>query len=128
MRRNESKVTNGHKSGNLPGGSLKDNSYLLSVIPISPTGTYDILISQRLILQPRLEGNAALQGREKFGVGSGLNDTEVGLRLRYEIYRKFAPYIGVRWGQSFGNTEDLLRRKGENTLESSLVCGVRMWF
>jgi len=92
------------------------------------TVTYDILLSQRLILQPRLEGNAASRSRKDFGVGSGVNNLEAGLRLRYEITREFAPYIGINWSSSFGETADLLRSGGEQTSARSLVAGFRIWF
>lgn len=92
------------------------------------TGTKDLLINQRAILQPRIEANAAFQKVEKFGVGSGLNDVSLGLRLRYEIRREFAPYIGVSWSRSFGGTADLARREGENPSRFSIVSGLRIWF
>ncbi len=86
------------------------------------------MLSQRLVLQPRLEANAALQSREEFGIGSGLNDVELGLRLRYEIRREFAPYIGVTYAESFGGSADFARREGESVRRFSVVAGVRMWF
>ena len=92
------------------------------------TGTYDMLLSQNLILQPRLETSFALQKDEAFGVGSGLNDAEVSFLLRYEIRREFAPYVGVTWLHSFGGTADLLRRGGGDPSECRAVTGVRMWF
>ena len=92
------------------------------------TGTYDFFLTQRLIIQPRIEGNAALQEVKSFGIGSGLNDSEIGLRLRYEISREFAPYIGVTSGRSFGGTASIVRAEGREVSESSLVAGVRMWF
>lgn len=92
------------------------------------TGTYDLLVTQRIVLQPRLETNAALQSVPDFGIGSGLNDLSLGLRLRYEIRREFAPYIGVTYGQTFGGTSSLLRREGERTSNTSFVVGVRLWF
>src|SRR3546814_3998972 len=66
-------------------------------------------ISQRLVLQPRLEANAALQRDRGFGIGGGLNDTEIGARLRYEVRREFAPYVGVSWKQSYGSTRRMAR-------------------
>jgi copper resistance protein B len=92
------------------------------------TGTYDLYLSQRLILQPRLETEVALQNREKLGSGSGLNDVELGLRLRYEIRREFAPYIGISSTRSYGVTAGYLRRGGEATSKATLVAGVQMWF
>ncbi len=92
------------------------------------TGTYDVLLSQKLVLQPRLETSFALQKDEAFGVWSGLNDAEVSFLLRYEIRREFAPYVGVTWLHSFGGTADLLRRGGGDPSECRAVTGVRMWF
>ena len=92
------------------------------------TGTYDLLLTQRLIAQSRLELNVAAQEVEKFGVGAGVNDIELGLRLRYEIWREFAPYIGVSWLRQLGDTADIARREGEIVDDLALVVGVRVWF
>ena len=88
----------------------------------------DFLLTQRLILQPRFEINAAVQSAAQYGVGAGVNDIEVGLRLRYEILREFAPYVGVSWLKSFGETANLRSAAGENTSVFQLVAGIRMWF
>lgn len=90
-------------------------------------GSYDLLVTQRLVLQPEGEVNLALQEVEDWGVGSGLNDVEVGLRLRYEIRREVAPYIGVSWLNRFGGAADFARAEGERTSEALLVFGVRLW-
>lgn len=89
---------------------------------------YQLLLSQRLILQPEFETNIAIQKVEEFGVGSGLNDLELGLRLRYEISRKFAPYVGINWTRKFGDTADLAREEGESTDNFSFVGGLRLFF
>ncbi len=89
---------------------------------------YDLRITQRLILQPRFELNAALSGDREIGLGSGINDTELGLRLRYEVRREFAPYIGISWEQLYGGTADIARDEGEPTSVTSLVVGFRAWF
>jgi copper resistance protein B len=89
---------------------------------------YDLLLSQRLILQPRFETRVAVQEVKKYGVGQGINDIELGARLRYEIRREFAPYIGVSWNRKLGETADLARDEGEDTDVISLVAGVRLWF
>jgi copper resistance protein B len=89
---------------------------------------YDLLLSQRLILQPRLEISAALQEVEEYGVGQGLNDIELGLRLRYEIQREFAPYIGVSWNRKIGETENLAEAEGEDIETFSFVVGLKTWF
>jgi copper resistance protein B len=89
---------------------------------------YDLLITQRLIAQPRAELNFALQDVPEHGVGSGLSSADLGLRLRYEIAREFAPYIGVSWSRSIGNTEDFVRAEGGDPSTLSFVAGVRFWF
>lgn len=92
------------------------------------TTTYDLLVTQRLILQPRFETNVAVQRVERFRVGKGVNDIELGLRLRYEIRREFAPYIGFSWTRTLGDTADLARREGEKVNNIGVVLGVRLWF
>lgn len=92
------------------------------------TLSQDFLLTQSLILQPRFELNAALQSAAQYGVGRWLNDTEVGLRLRYEFSREFAPYVGVSWLQSFGETATLRSAGGERRTILQLVTGFRMWF
>ncbi len=91
------------------------------------TGSYDLLLTQRLVLQPRLEVNAALQGVEDRGIGRGLNDAEIGLRIRYEITREVAPYVGVNWLSRFGETADLARSGGVPRTEARFIVGVRLW-
>ncbi|MEB0024777.1 copper resistance protein B [Pseudomonas sp. MH9.2] len=91
-------------------------------------GEYDILLTNRLILQPRVEMNLYGENDPGRGIGSGLADTETGFRLRYEIVREFAPYIGVTWNRSYGKTADLVRDEGNDTNEARFVVGIRMWF
>jgi copper resistance protein B len=92
------------------------------------SATYDALLSQRLVLQPRLDVNVALQEVPKFGIGSGFNNMELGLRLRYEIKREFAPYVGVTLSRQLGATADLARGTGVKVDEVRLVAGVRLWW
>jgi len=92
------------------------------------TATYDVLFTQRLILQPRFEINAALTEVPQFGVGKGLNDVQLGLRLRYEIAREFAPYLGIAWQRQFGATADLAHAGSEAVSNVSLIAGLRWWF
>lgn len=89
---------------------------------------YDLLITQRLILQPRAEVNLAAQEVRELGVGSGINDVELGLRLRYEFAREFAPYVGVEWERKLGETADFARDEGEGVDDLFFVTGVRIWF
>lgn len=92
------------------------------------TATYDILLSQRLILQPRLETNVAVQKDEEIGVAGGWNDAELGARLRYEVRREFAPYVGLTWKESFGATHRLTIREGGDPGHLVVAAGARVWF
>jgi copper resistance protein B len=92
------------------------------------SGEYDVLITQRLILQPELEFQLFGKDDPENGIGSGLSDGNVGLRLRYEIRRELAPYIGVHWKRKFGKTADLARNEGEDESDLLFVAGVRAWF
>ncbi len=91
-------------------------------------GDYDILLTNRLILQPTAEVNLYGRNDPQRGTGSGISDSEIGLRLRYEIVREFAPYIGVTWNHLYGKTADYAREEGDDSSEARLVLGVRMWF
>jgi copper resistance protein B len=91
-------------------------------------GTYDLRLTQRWILQPRAEVNLAAQDVPELGVGSGLSDLELGLRLRYEVRREFAPYVGLSFERKFGRTADFARARGEDVEETSVVFGIRAWF
>ena len=91
-------------------------------------GTIDQRITQRLILQPRVEINAAAQSSRSIGIGSGLSDVEAGLRLRYDIRREFAPYLGLQYKRAFGTTGRYLREAGERRGGWSFVTGIRTWF
>ncbi len=92
------------------------------------TLTKDMLVTQRLILQTRFETNAAVQRVEEFTTGSGLNNLEFGLRLRYEIRRELAPYVGISLDRSFGETATFVRQEGGNPSQVRFVVGVRAWF
>lgn len=89
---------------------------------------YELLLTQKLILQPRIEANAYGKRDTTRGLGSGLSDITAGVRLRYEIRREFAPYVGVEWAGKFGETKDLARSAGEDANETRLVAGLRFWF
>jgi copper resistance protein B len=92
------------------------------------TSSYDQLITQRLVIQPRIDLNAAFQDDTKRNLAAGLNDIEVGLRLRYDVTRQFSPYVGVTWRRVLGGTAGLARRSGEDVSSASLVFGLRTWF
>lgn len=91
-------------------------------------GYYDQRITQRLILQPRAELNFAAQSSREIGVGAGLSDAELGLRLRYDIRREFSPYVGVQYERLFGKTRRFARAEGEDAAGWSLLAGLRAWF
>ena len=71
-------------------------------------------------LQAAVKGATAL--------GSGLSDLALGLRLRYEFNRQFAPYIGVEWTDTYGDTADYRRSAGRDTSDTQFVAGLRFWF
>ena len=91
-------------------------------------GWYDQRLTQRLVLQPRVELNLSAQDIPETRVGAGLSDAELGLRLRYEIAREFAPYVGVSYEAKTGRSADYARADGKDTKSTSLVAGVRFWF
>ena len=90
--------------------------------------SYDLLITQRLILQPQAELNLYSKADPARLVGAGFSDIDTGLRLRYELSRKFAPYLGVVYQGTFGQTAKFARQAGESTGDVRFVLGVRAWF
>lgn len=88
----------------------------------------DQKITQRLILQPRAEINLSAQEIPQLGVGAGIDQIELGLRLRYEIRREFAPYLGIEQSWRVGNGADFARAQGEDASVTNYVIGVRFWF
>ena len=91
-------------------------------------GTYDLRLTQRLILQPRAELNFAAQDTPETRTGSGISNAELGLRLRYEIRREFAPYIGMSYDRKVGKTAAFARARGEDVEGATFVAGIRTWF
>jgi copper resistance protein B len=91
-------------------------------------GSYDFRLTQRLILQPRSELEFAAQDIPESRIGSGLSRGEFGLRLRYEVRREFAPYVGVSYERGFGDTADFVRAHGEKAGSTRFVVGLRAWF
>lgn len=89
---------------------------------------YDLLLTQRLVLQPRFEATLSLDDVPDVGIGSGLVETDLGVRLRYEFHRKFAPYIGLRWERLYGATADFAQIAGEDDDDVSFVVGLQGWF
>ncbi|MCJ2180926.1 copper resistance protein B [Novosphingobium album (ex Hu et al. 2023)] len=92
------------------------------------TASYDQRITNRLILEPELEANAAFQDVPELGIGSGMDKLELSARLRYEVTGMFAPYVGVFWERRFGKSADYARSDGEGASHVSALAGVRMIF
>ena len=91
-------------------------------------GYYDERITQRLILQPRAELNFAAQDIRETGTAAGLSDAELALRLRYELTRRFAPYVGLSYDRKFGTAGTFARQAGERAEDTRLVVGLKAWF
>jgi copper resistance protein B len=89
---------------------------------------YDQRITQRLILQPRLEIDASASDIPELEIGSGLSSVEAGLRLRYEFRKEFAPYVGVEWSRALGNTADYIEARGGEADDTRFVIGLKAWF
>lgn len=89
---------------------------------------YELMLTQRWVLSPEVELNFYGQNDIETTKGSGLADAQAGVRLRYEIRREFAPYIGINWNKKFGNTADYARAEGKSVSDSQLVAGIRVWF
>ncbi len=89
---------------------------------------YDLRVTQRLILQPSAELNLAAQDIPDLDIGAGFTDVEIGLRLRYEISPRFAPYVGMEWTSALGETRDIREALGEDTQSSRAILGVRALF
>ncbi|MDA3920741.1 MAG: copper resistance protein B [Salinisphaera sp.] len=88
---------------------------------------YEPLISQRLRLAPRAEINIGARDAG-YGLGGGLQNTQLGLRLKYQVRRELVPYIGVRWEQKYGDTADIARAEGQNTSSTAFVVGLSAWY
>jgi len=89
---------------------------------------YELLFTQRLILQPEVEANVYGKTDIERQLGSGLSDASVGLRLRYELRREFAAYVGIERRRTFAGTADFARAAGEPVLQTQAVAGLRVWF
>jgi len=89
---------------------------------------YEFMLTQKWVLYPEIEVNWFSEDDDELGIGSGLGDFEAGLRLRYEITRQFAPYVGVNYERLLGDTADIAEAAGEDTSETQLVAGLRFWF
>jgi len=89
---------------------------------------YEALITQKLILSPEVEVSAYTKTDAVQNIGSGFSSMDLGLRLRYEIRREFAPYIGLNWSKKLGETADLVKAAGGDTDDMQWVTGIRAWF
>lgn len=89
---------------------------------------YDLRLTQKLILQPSAEFNLAAQDIPDLDVGAGFTDANLGVRLRYEISRSFAPYVGVEWTSALGETRDIRDALGDDTQSTRAVIGLRALF
>ena len=90
--------------------------------------SYDLLLTQRLILQPEAELNLYGSSDPARRTGSGISDLDAGVRLRYEITRKVAPYLGLSYRGAFGGTADYARQAGESVSDARVVIGLRAWY
>ena len=89
---------------------------------------YELLLTNRLVLQPLVELEIVGKSDPERGIGAGLSTTQAGVRLRYDFRREFAPYIGVTWNNKFGRTADFAEAAGEDTNGARFVTGMRLWF
>ncbi len=89
---------------------------------------YDMLFTQRLILQPRIDTTFSFSKIEELGIGTGINNIKIGFRLRYEFKREFAPYVGINWLKLFGQTKEFAKTEGKSTDSLDVFFGLRMWF
>ena len=89
---------------------------------------HDLLVTNRIVLQPVIEVDVYGKPNASLGVGSGVSTGEAGIRLRYQFTREFAPYVGVSWVRAFGDTADLPAEHGTANGAPRLVTGVRVWF
>lgn len=89
---------------------------------------YELLITQRLVLEPEFEANLYGKADSTWRLGSGLSDASVDMRLRYEVRREFAPYIGVVWQRVFGGTAGFRRAENKSVFDRQVVAGVRIFF
>lgn len=95
---------------------------------LSVSAEYELMLTQKLVLSPEVELTAYGKSDSKMRVGRGLSSAEASLRLRYEVKREFAPYIGVNFSKKFGQTADFSKDEGEETSETQFVMGIRAWF
>lgn len=89
---------------------------------------HDMRLTQDLIFQPAIEVDFAMQDVPELEIGAGIEKIELGGRLRFQVSRKFAPYVGVHWERKLGGTADFARSAGEKASSVSFLFGIRTWF
>jgi copper resistance protein B len=89
---------------------------------------YELLLTNRLIVQPLFEADILGKSDPAREVGAGVSTTDVGFRLRYELRREVAPYVGITWSNKWGKTADFAQASGEDTGGARFVTGLRLWF
>ena len=89
---------------------------------------YELLLTNRLVLQPLIEVDLYGKSDAARGIGAGVSDVDVGLRMRYEFRREFAPYVGVTWSRTFGRTTDFAEAAAETAAGLRFVAGLRLWY
>ncbi|MHB8709908.1 MAG: copper resistance protein B, partial [Desulfuromonadales bacterium] len=89
---------------------------------------YELMLTQRLILIPRLESHVSFQDLPEYEEWEGITDLTAGARLTYQIRRKLAPYIGVSWTRLLGETANRIEGRGGDVDSAAFIAGVRFWF
>lgn len=92
------------------------------------TSEYDFFITQRLIFWPEVELNLYGKDDPQRNLGNGLANSRIALRLRYEIQREFAPYVGVQWTRKYDGTASYARQSGVAVSDMQIVAGIRIWW
>lgn len=95
---------------------------------LNVTAEQELMFTQKLVLSPEFTLAAHSNTSEKYSEGKGLSSIGVGLRLKYEIVREFAPYVGAVWSRSFGDSADIIREEGGDIQSTQWVAGVSFWF
>ena len=97
-------------------------------VHFNATAMHDWRLTQKLVLEPEAEIDFAMQDVPELGIGAGIDKLELSGRLRYEIERNFAPYVGISWERKLGQSADFARADGESASTVSFVAGLRFWF
>ena len=97
-------------------------------VHLSATASHDLRVTQRLVVEPKVELDVALQDVPELGIGAGFDKVKLSARARYALARNFAPYIGISWERKLGGSADFARLAGEKSSVVSLLVGLRAWF